>query len=150
MIFNYKNILKDFLDYNIKKIEKKNVSFIYSTDEEKAFFSDGHIAAILPKSYSPFAENTNAFNYEKMLYKYNDKQVYISNKRILIGGIECYVLVDDFENEITYINKKMIDRWFDVSSVKLYMQNLDNKTPVFIWYSDTIIGLILPIRRNGV
>lgn len=147
MIFNYKNILKDYLDYSIKKIEKKNCLFIYSTDDEKAFFSDGHIGAILPKSYSPFAENTNSFDYKKMLYKYNDKQVFISNKRILLGGIECYVIVDDFDNEITYINKKMIDRWFDVNNIKLCMQNLDNKSPVFIWYLDEIIGLILPIRK---
>lgn len=149
MIFNYKNILKDYLNYSIKKIEKKNCTFIYSTDEEKAFFSDGHIAAIIPKSYSPFAENINAFNYQNLIYKYNDKQVYISNKRILLNDIECYVLVDEFDNEITYINKKMIDRWFDTSRVQLYMQNLDNKSPVFIWYTDTIIGLILPIHKRG-
>lgn len=147
MIVKYKNIFKDYLDYSIKKLEKKNCNFIYSTDEEKAFFSDGYIGAIVPKSYSPFADNDNSLDYKKMLYKYQDKQVYISNKREILGGIECYVLVDEFNTDITYINKKMLDKWFDSDRIQLYMQNLDNKTPVFIWYSDEIVGLILPIRK---
>lgn len=147
MVIKYKNVLKDYLEHTVKQLEKKRSNFIYSVIDDKAYFSDGHIVAILNASMSPFKERDNAPDISKMIYKYDDKRVYISNERIVLSGIECYVLKDEFDNVVTYINKKMVDRWFDINDIKLCMQNLDNKSPVFFHYGESVIGLVLPIRK---
>lgn len=148
MYFKINNIFKDYLTaYINKEYKKKYNGYYYAVEEDgKKYFTEGHIMAILPSCFNtPFTLVTGTFS--KMIDKNADKEVYISNMTITINKTDCYILKDDFDNDITYINKKMFDNWFIKSDVVLVMNNLDNKSPVFIKGAEEIIGLILPIHK---
>lgn len=149
MYFKINNIFKDYLTAYINKEYKKKYTgnFIAVEEDGKKYFSDGHIMAILPSCFkTPFTLTPGTFS--KIIDKYADKEVHISNMTITLNSTECYILKDDFDNDITYINKKMFDNWFDKGDVELVMKNLDNKSIVFIKGANEIIGLILPVIKR--
>lgn len=144
------NIFKDYLKYYMNiNYKKKHDNFIIADIDNVVYMSEGHILAVLDKELYkiPFITNTTP-DMSRMIDKYADKECFVNNEMTInIGGINCYIINDIFGNNITYINKKMFDNWFDIKQVNLVMSNLDNKTPVYVKQYNKIIGLILPIRK---
>lgn len=145
------NIYKDYLNWYIKTNvtkRKTNERYMLAITEEKIFITEGHLLVVLPGSIDfPFIRNSFT-DMKKIIDKCADKEVHISNMIVDLNGTVCYLLKDDFENDITFINKKMFDRWFVKGEVKLFTENLDNRVPVFIKVDDEPIGLILPVVKR--
>ena len=149
MIIKIENVFKDYLKYFVDmNYRRKASNFIISEIDNKVYMSEGHILCVLDKEFYkiPFITQS-APDMSRIIDKNADKIVYVSEYTINITGIECFVILDDEGREITYLNRKMLEKWFNIKDCELVMTNLDNKSPVYIKYLDQIQGLILPIRK---
>lgn len=112
-------------------------------------------------------DGTSLYRYRRFMYDINAgesnicdmipeeadkaKEVTIAGIEVLPDGAQLYRFVDVFGNDISYCNKKLLDRYVNIKDERFFiLNNLDNKNPIAIGPSyNRLIGIILPVRRNN-
>lgn len=136
----------------LKQIGKEKGSLVMGkyciSDGNVIFTLEGHWAVIIPKEQfylafeKAFGNNGTANLVRFIVEKEELKEAIPTNVSVSIGEMECRKLMVDGID--VYVDKKFLT-YFNTDS-KFYGK--DNKSPIFIYEKEVLVGFILPACVN--